>query len=106
MDWLDHILKAAPEIALFAALFFGYAVGHVKIKGFSLGGVAGTLAVALVLGQLDIALPDALKAVCFALFIYSVGFQKRPRVLWRPEPFLAPSWWFSRSCNDPRHHRH
>jgi putative transport protein len=78
MDWLDHILKAAPEIALFAALFFGYAVGHVKIKGFSLGGVAGTLAVALVLGQLDIALPDALKAVCFALFIYSVGFKSGP----------------------------
>ncbi len=78
MDWLHHILKSAPEIALFAALFFGYAVGHVKIKGFSLGGVAGTLAVALVLGQLDIALPDALKAVCFALFIYSVGFKSGP----------------------------
>jgi putative transport protein len=78
MDWLDHTLKSAPEVALFASLFFGYALGHVKIKGFSLGGVAGTLAVALVLGQLDVALPDALKAVCFALFIYSVGFKSGP----------------------------
>jgi putative transport protein len=78
MDWLDHILKSAPEVALFASLFFGYALGHVKIKGFSLGGVAGSLAVALVLGQLDVTLPDALKAVCFALFIYSVGFKSGP----------------------------
>lgn len=78
MDWLDHILKSAPEVALFASLFFGYALGQVKIKGFSLGGVAGSLAVALVIGQLDVTLPDSLKAVCFALFIYSVGFKSGP----------------------------
>src|SRR6185436_10888660 len=43
-----------------------------------LGGVAGSLIVALVIGQLDVNLPDALKAVCFALFIYSVGFKSGP----------------------------
>jgi len=78
MEPLKHILKSAPEIALFAALFLGCALGKVKIKGFSLGGVAGSLIVALVIGQLDVTLPDALKAVCFALFIYAVGFKSGP----------------------------
>ena len=78
MELLNQILKSAPEIALFAALFLGCALGRVKVKGFSLGGVAGSLIVALVIGQLDVNLPDALKAVCFALFIYSVGFKSVP----------------------------
>ena len=78
MDLLNHILKSDPEIALFLALFFGYLLGRVKIRGFSLGGVAGSLIVALLIGQLDVTLPDALKTVCFALFIYSVGFKSGP----------------------------
>src|SRR5436190_2733217 len=78
MEALSHILKAAPEIALFAALALGQALGRVKLGSFSLGGVAGSLIMALLIGQLDVALPDALKAVCFALLIYSVGFKSGP----------------------------
>src|SRR5436190_5524421 len=78
MEALRHILNAAPEIALFAALALGQALGRVKLGSFSLGGVAGSLIMALLIGQLDVALPDALKAVCFALFIYSVGFKSGP----------------------------
>lgn len=78
MEWLNHILKAAPEIALFAALFVGHLLGRVKFRGFSLGGVAGSLICALFIGQLGIDLPGALKAVCFALFIYAVGFKSGP----------------------------
>src|SRR6185369_4602628 len=78
MDWTHYVLKAAPEIALFAALALGQALGRVKLGRFSLGGVAGSLIVALVLGQFGVTLPDALKAVCFALFIYSVGFKSGP----------------------------
>ncbi len=78
MEQLKNVLNSAPELALFASLFLGCVLGRVKIKGFSLGGVAGSLIVALVIGQLDITLPDALKAVCFALFIYAVGFKSGP----------------------------
>jgi len=78
MDGLSHVLKAAPELALFAALFLGHCLGRVQVKGFSLGGVAGSLIVALLIGQLGVELPDTLKAVCFALFIYSVGFRSGP----------------------------
>jgi len=78
MELLKHILKSAPEIALFASLFLGCTIGKLKFRSFSLGGVAGSLIVALVIGQLDVTLPDALKAVCFALFIYAVGFKSGP----------------------------
>jgi len=79
MDWLDYILKAAPEIALFAALGLGHALGRLKFGSFSLGGVGGSLIVGLVIGELSgVAVPDALKAVCFALFMYSIGFKGGP----------------------------
>src|SRR5271169_2823177 len=78
MESIKNVLNSAPEIALFASLFLGCVLGRIKIKGFSLGGVAGSLIVALVIGQLDVTLPDALKAVCFALFIYSVGYKSGP----------------------------
>ena len=78
-NWASHILKAAPETALFAALALGQAAGRMKFGSFSFGGVAGSLMVALIIGQLTgVVLPDALKAVCFALFIYAVGFKSGP----------------------------
>src|SRR5688572_10600519 len=79
MDALHHIMKAAPEVALFAALALGHALGRVKLGSFSLGGVAGSLLAALTIGQFtNVALPESLKAVFFALFIYSVGFKSGP----------------------------
>jgi Predicted Permease Membrane Region len=79
MDWTSQVLKAAPETALFTALVLGHALGRLKFGSFSLGGVAGPLIVALVIGQLTgVVMPDALKAVCFALFIYAVGFKSGP----------------------------
>ena len=78
MEFINHILKSNPETALFVSVFLGYLVGKIKIKGFSLGGVAGSLIVALIIGQLGVVLPESLKAVCFALFIYSVGFKSGP----------------------------
>lgn len=83
MEWISNIIKTAPEFALFIALFFGHLIGRLKFKDFSLGGVAGSLLVALVVGQVGVDLPDALKAVCFALFIYSVGFQSGPEFFGR-----------------------
>jgi aspartate-alanine antiporter len=78
METLHSILTSAPEIALFAALALGHALGRVQFGKFSLGGVAGSLLVALLIGQAGVQLPDTLKAVCFALFIYAVGFKSGP----------------------------
>jgi len=79
MNGPSQIFKAAPEAALFIALAFGHALGRLKFRGFSLGGVAGCLVVALIVGQITgIVLPEAVKGVCFALFIYAVGFKSGP----------------------------
>jgi aspartate-alanine antiporter len=79
MDWTSYILKATPEIVLFAALALGHALGRLKLGSFNLGGVAGSLIVGMIIGQFTgVVMPDALKAVCFALFIYAVGFRSAP----------------------------
>jgi aspartate-alanine antiporter len=78
METLHTLLKGAPELALFLALALGHVLGRVQFGRFSLGGVAGSLLVALAIGQCGVVLPDALKAVCFGLFIYSVGFKSGP----------------------------
>jgi aspartate-alanine antiporter len=79
MNWASHIFKAAPETALFVALALGHALGRLRLGSFSLGGVAGSLLVALALGKLtSVELPETLKAVFFALFIYAVGFKSGP----------------------------
>jgi len=52
MDALNHILKVAPEIAVFAALALGQTQGRRKFGGFRLQGVTGSLIVAHIIGQL------------------------------------------------------
>ena len=44
-----------------------------------MGGVAGTLLVGIVIGQLGIAIDSGIRSVFFALFIYAVGFQGGPQ---------------------------
>ena len=79
MDWLHALLKRSPEIALFFSLAVGYYVGKLKFGKFQLGGVAGSLLVAVLVSQLGVAIDDGLKAVLFALFIYAVGFESGPQ---------------------------
>ena len=49
---LNHILKVAPEIAVFATLALGQTQGRRKFGGFRLQGVTGSLIVAHIIGQL------------------------------------------------------
>ena len=46
---------------------------------FVLGGIAGTLLVGVLIGQIGIKLDTGIKAIFFALFIYAVGFQGGPQ---------------------------
>ena len=48
---IGELLRSQPEIALFASLALGYFIGSFKIGPIQLGGVCGTLIVALLLGQ-------------------------------------------------------
>lgn len=79
MDLLRHFFTREPLLALFLTIALGYVAGKIKIGKFTLGGVAGTLLVGVVIGQLDIPIDSGIKAIFFALFIYAVGFQGGPQ---------------------------
>jgi putative transport protein len=79
MELLHRLFAAEPLLALFATIALGYLVGKIRIGGFVLGGIAGTLLVGVVIGQLGINIDSGIKAIFFALFIYAVGFQGGPQ---------------------------
>ncbi|MBC9130847.1 aspartate-alanine antiporter [Frischella sp. Ac48] len=83
LQWLSHWimagLKSSPEILLFLSLSLGYLIGNIRIGKFQLGGVAGSLLVAVGFSLLGVTIDAGVKAVLFALFIYAVGFESGPQ---------------------------
>ncbi|MDM0012519.1 aspartate-alanine antiporter [Variovorax sp. J22P168] len=73
------ILRRHPEIALFLVLSIGYAIGQISFGPIQLGGVCGTLIVALLVGQLGITLDNGVKNVFFMLFIFALGYAGGPQ---------------------------
>lgn len=68
-----------PVVALFVCIALGYGVGLLRIGPIQLGGVCGTLFVALALGQFGVTIDDDLKNTAFALFIFALGFTAGPQ---------------------------
>lgn len=68
-----------PVVALFLSLAFGYLIGKIRIGSVQIGGVCGTLFVALAIGQLGVKISPDLKNVAFALFIFALGFTAGPQ---------------------------
>ena len=79
MEFVSRILEAAPVLAIFVSVALGYLIGKIKIGRFVLGGIAGTLIVGVVVGQLGVNVDDNIKNIFFALFIYAVGYQGGPQ---------------------------
>lgn len=79
MSWLHLIVNQAPEIALFLSLAGGYWIGKFQFGKFQLGGVAGSLLVAVAISQIGVTIDNGVKSVLFALFIYAVGFESGPK---------------------------
>lgn len=78
MEWVHSVLNRSPEIALFLSLAGGYALGKVQFGKFQLGGVAGSLLVAVLISQFGVTIDNGVKTLLFALFIYAVGFESGP----------------------------
>lgn len=76
---IGELLRSQPEIALFASLAIGYFIGSFRVGPIQLGGVCGTLIVALILGQTGARLAPDLKNIAFALFIFALGFTGGPQ---------------------------
>ncbi|WP_027231387.1 aspartate-alanine antiporter [Phyllobacterium sp. UNC302MFCol5.2] len=68
-----------PVISLYLCLGLGYLLGQLRIGPVQLGGICGTLFVALALGQLGVRISPDLKETAFALFIYALGFTAGPQ---------------------------
>src|SRR5262245_56645498 len=79
MDFLIKALQQNPELAIFLALSIGFAVGRIKVGGFSLGTVVGTLFAGVLIGQLDIKVPGLVKTVFFDLFLFTTGYKVGPQ---------------------------
>ncbi|GAA2943841.1 aspartate-alanine antiporter [Streptomyces enissocaesilis] len=74
------VLRAHPELALFLCLAAGYLVGRLRVGPITLGGIAGTLIVALLVGAWsEVRVADDVKTVFFALFIFSLGYMGGPQ---------------------------
>lgn len=76
---MAELFADAPLLALFVTLAVGHLVGKLRVGTFKIGGVAGTLLVAVAIGQFGVSLGDDLKTITFALFIYAVGYQGGPQ---------------------------
>ncbi len=79
MDWIVHVLRDNPSLAVFLTLGIGFFIGQLKYKSFSLGTVTSVLLVGVVVGQLDIPVPGPLKDVFFLLFLFSIGYSVGPQ---------------------------
>src|SRR5262249_29918192 len=76
MDWLGALLNSQPFMAVFLAIGLGYAVGNIKIAGFSLG-VGAVLFVGLLIGVIapKSAPPAIVGRVGLVLSFYGIGIQ-------------------------------
>jgi uncharacterized transporter YbjL len=64
MEYLHAVFRQSPEIALFLALAGGYWIGKFQFGKFQLGGVAGSLLVAVALSQIGITIDTASRPFC------------------------------------------
>lgn len=79
MEWIVTTLRNAPELAIFLTLAAGFAIGQIKIKGFSLGPVTGVLLVGVLVGQLNIPISPTVKSTFFLIFLFAVGYSVGPQ---------------------------
>lgn len=66
-------------IPLFVTLGVGFWVGRLRVGSFSLGPVAATLIVGVIVGQLGVDIPEMVKTIFFLLFLFSVGYGIGPQ---------------------------
>jgi len=79
MEWIVKTLQNTPELAIFLTLALGFAVGKIKIKGFSLGSVTGVLLMGVLVGQLGIPISPTVKSTFFLIFLFAVGYSVGPQ---------------------------
>lgn len=77
--WIEETLRHHFELAIFLTLAIGYWVGGLKLGGFSLGSVTGTLLAGVLIGQIGIDISTQIKSIFFIMFLFAVGFGVGPQ---------------------------
>ena len=68
MSWVAQFLVKYPELAVFLAISIGYLVGGIKLGGFTLGPVTGSLFAGILIGQFaDVPIAAMAKSFLFLL---------------------------------------
>lgn len=70
--------QSIPIALLFISVGLGYFIGKARVGPVSLGGVCGTLIVALLLGQTGCQVTGPVREIAFALFIFAMGYSGGP----------------------------
>ncbi|MGY8562809.1 aspartate-alanine antiporter [Paracidovorax citrulli] len=80
MAWLVTTLTRYPELAVYLALALGYWIGALRVRGFTLGGVTGSLLAGMLLGwAFEVPVAAAAKSLVFLLFLFGIGYEVGPR---------------------------
>lgn len=80
MPSIASILTRYPELAVYLALALGYWMGSIKVRGFTLGGVTGSLLAGMLLGwAFEIPVSATAKSLVFLLFLFGIGYEVGPR---------------------------
>lgn len=82
MIWLEQFLVKYPELAVFLAISIGYVIGGVKVRGFGLGPVTGSLFAGILIGQFaHVPIAGMAKSFLFLLFLFGIGYSVGPQFL-------------------------
>lgn len=77
---MSALLLKYPELAVFLAIGIGYLVGNLKFRGFSLGGVTGSLMAGVAVGYFfHVPVSGPAKSVVFLLFLFGIGYSVGPK---------------------------
>jgi putative transport protein len=82
MAWLEDFLVRYPELALFLVIGIGHWIGGVKLGGFCLGPVAGSLFAGILVGQIaTVPVSGMAKSFLFLLFLFGIGYSVGPQFM-------------------------
>lgn len=79
VEFIFDILRNNPVIPIFLTIGIGFWIGQLKYKSFSLGPVAATLLVGVIIGQIGLDISPIVRTVFFMLFLFSIGYSVGPQ---------------------------
>lgn len=80
MSWFTATITKYPELAVFLTMGAGYFVGGLKVKGFGLGPVTGSLLAGMALGYfVEIPVSSTAKSLLFLLFLFAIAYSVGPK---------------------------